>query len=280
MTGSVSVELDKLNWNPSAVQVPEAQSVPAGPDPVSTMLSAYLPTVHTDVETAVEAAKAQDQSMAEKVSAAKSHYQVSDEQGHQSIQRARQQGALADQDFVHTSGSSVGGGGDQMGSLMGILGQLMQVPQQAAQAVGSASQSMMQTGQQVAQQVSQMAGQSGKDDADKQGQGSGAAALGGLAAAGGAVGNAVANAVGQGAGAEKRPEDGKGEVDDRANSDEKPKAEDQAKSAGRADAPQSAEKSTPPQASSGKHASELAPVTPLPESRSPGRHAADPAVDV
>jgi len=264
VTGSVSVDLDKLNWNPSAVQVPDAQSVPAGPDPVSTMLSAYLPTIHSDVETAVDAAKAQDHAMSDKVSMAKSHYRTTDDQGHQTIQQAREQGALADQNFVHTQGSSVGGGGDQLGSLTGILGQLMQVPQQAAQAVGSVPQTLAQTGQQVAQQVQQMAGQSGKDDAGQHAQGSdtGAGAVGGLAAAG----NAVGNAVGHGGGAEKRPEDGKGQPE--------------AKPEERKDAPHAMEKSDTPQASGGRHASELAPVAPLPEPRSSGRHAADPAVDV
>lgn len=251
MTGSVSVDLDKLNWNPSSVQAPDAQSVPPGPDPVSTMLSAYLPTVHGDVEAAVNAARSHDHAMSDKVSTAKSRYQTSDDQGHQGIQRAREQGALADQNFVHTAGSSGGGGADSLGSLMGVLGQLLQVPQQAAQAVGSVPQTLMQAGQQVAQEVQQMAGQSGKDQA----QGVGAGAPGGGAGAPGAAGG------GHGGGDEKRPED-----KDRSQEHK--------------DEPRSTEKSDAPQASGGKHASGSAPVTPPPEPHSTGRHAADPAVDM
>jgi len=249
----VSVDLDKLNWNPSSVQAPDAQSVPPGPDPVSTMLSAYLPTVHSGVEAAVNAAKSRDHAMSDHVSSAKSHYQTSDDQGQQGIQRAREQGALADQNFVHTAGSSAGGGGgDSLGSLMGILGQLLQAPQQAAQAVGSVPQTLMQAGQQVAQEVQQMAGQSGKDQA----QGAGAGAPGSGAGAGGAAAGA-----GHTGGEEKRPED-------------------KARPQEHKDEPQSGAKSEPSQASSGKHASGLAPVTPLPEPHSSGRHAADPAVDM
>jgi len=247
----VSVDLDKLNWNPSSVQAPDAQSVPPGPDPVSTMLSAYLPTVHSGVEAAVNAAKSRDHTMSDHVSSAKSRYQTSDDQGQQGIQRAREQGALADQDFVHTAGSSGGGGGDSLGSLMGVLGQLLQVPQQAAQAVSSVPQTLMQAGQQVAQEVQQMAGQSGKDQAQGAGApGGGAGAVPGAPAGGGHSG-----------GDEKRPED-----KDRSQE--------------RKDEPRWADKAESPQASGGKHASGLAPVTPLPEPRSSGRHAADPAVDM
>jgi len=249
LSGELKVDLETMSWSAAeSVQRVAHPSIPAGNDPVSLMLSNYLPGLVDGANDKVAAAEAEDQKFAGKVSSARSAYQSGDEAGGQAIQKAGE--SLNPASAAGKAGGADGGIG-QFGQMMGMAMQAFQAPAQAMQALGSVPQTAMQAAQQIGQQVQQLAGQAGKD--------------GGKPGEGGAGAGGVGGAASQ----QLKPEDRKpGEEKAREEKrDEKPEEKK---------APEADKKHAAAGPSSGPSAP-VPPSTPAPRS---GRHAADPAVDV
>ncbi|MCV7288939.1 hypothetical protein H7J87_26780 [Mycolicibacterium wolinskyi] len=155
-----------LGWDPAEVTVPEVPAVEAGSDPLSTMISAVMPTVATDVTTKVAATRAREELFAANLSRAKSAYQGTDGAGEQQISSAASglsdsaSPAAASGANPAASASAAGDGG--FGQLSQLMGMAMQIGQQAVQApmqaMGMAGQ-IPQTVMQGVQGLTQQAGQ-------------------------------------------------------------------------------------------------------------------------
>lgn len=245
----LSIDLETMSWSAGSVDPAESASIPAKGDPVSLMLSSYVPTLVDGANEKVAAAQAEDHAFAGKVSAARSAYQSGDEAGGQAIQKASE--SLNPASAAGKAGSGADGGMGQFGQMMGMAMQAFQAPAQAMQALGSVPQTAMQAAQQIGQQVQQLAGQAGKD--------------GGKPGEGGAGAGGVGGAAGQ----QLKPEDRKpGEEKAREEKrDEKPEEKKD---------PEADKK----HAAAGPSSGPAAPVPPSSPAPRSGRHAANPAVDV
>ena len=56
----LSIDLETMSWSAGSVKPAEAVNIPAGADPVSLMLSSYLPTLVDGANEKVAAAQAKD----------------------------------------------------------------------------------------------------------------------------------------------------------------------------------------------------------------------------
>lgn len=247
LSGELKVDLETMSWSAASVPPLGWVHLPAGADPVSLMLSSYVPTLVDGANEKVAAAQADDHAFAGKVSSAKSAYQSGDEAGGQTIQKAGE--SLDPASAAGKTGGGADGGMGQFGQMMGMAMQAFQAPAQAMQALGSVPQTAMQAAQQIGQQVQQLAGQAGKD--------------------GGKPGEAGAGGVGGAAGQQLKPEDRKpGEEKAREEKrDEKPEEKKD---------PEADKK----HAAAGPTSGPAAPVPPSSPAPRSGRHAANPAVDV
>ncbi|WP_418002127.1 hypothetical protein ACNO8X_18135 [Mycobacterium sp. PDNC021] len=247
LSGELKIDLETMSWSAGTVQPAESASIPAGADPVSLMLSSYIPGLVDGANAKVAAAQAEDHAFAGKVSSARGAYQSGDDAGAQAIQKA--DGSLNPASAAGKSGGGADGGMGQFGQMMGMAMQAFQAPAQAMQALGSVPQTAMQAAQQIGQQVQQLAGQAGKD--------------------GGKPGEAGAGGVGGAAGQQVKPEDRKpGEEKAREDKrDEKPEEKKDREAEGK-------------HAAAGPSSGPTAPVPPSSHAPRPGRHAANPAVDV
>lgn len=247
LSGELKIDLETMSWSAGTVDPAEAESIPAKADPVSLMLSSYIPGLVDGANAKVAAAQAEDHAFAGKVSSARSAYQTGDEAGGQTIQKAGE--SLNPASAAGKAGGGADGGIGQFGQMMGMAMQAFQAPAQAMQALGSVPQTAMQAAQQIGQQVQQLAGQAGKD--------------------GGKPGDAGAAGVGGAAGQQLKPEDRK-PGDEKAREekrDEKPEEKQD----------READKKHAAAGPSSGPAAPVLPSTPAPRS---GRHAANPAVDV
>jgi hypothetical protein len=247
LSGELKVDLETMSWSAASVPPLGWVHLPAGDDPVSLMLSSYVPTLVDGANEKVAAAQADDHAFAGKVSSAKSAYQSGDEAGGQTIQKAGE--SLNPASAAGKAGGGADGGVGQFGQMMGMAMQAFQAPAQAMQALGSVPQTAMQAAQQIGQQVQQLAGQAGKD--------------------GGKPGEGGAGGVGGAAGQQLKPEDRKpGEEKAREEKrDEKPEEKKE---------PEADKK----HAAAGPSSGPSAPVPPSTAAPRSGRHAANPAVDV
>lgn len=248
LSGELKIDLETMSWSAAeSVQRAPAPNIPAAGDPVSLMLSSYLPGLVDGTNEKVAAAQAEDHSFAGKVSSARSAYQSGDEAGGQAIQKAGE--SLNPTSTAGKPGGGADGGMGQFGQLMGMAMQAFQAPAQAMQALGSVPQTAMQAAQQIGQQVQQLAGQAGKD--------------------GGKPGDAGAGGVGGAAGQQLKPEDRK-PGDEKAREEKRDEKPEEKKD-------READKKHAAAGPSSGPAAPVSPSTPAPRS---GRHAANPAVDV
>jgi len=244
----LSIDLETMSWSAGSVAPAEGANIPGKGDPVSLMLSSYLPTLVDGANEKVAAAQAEDHAFAGKVSSARSAYQTGDEAGGQAIQKAGE--SLNPASAAGKAGGADGGMG-QFGQMMGMAMQAFQAPAQAMQALGSVPQTALQAAQQIGQQVQQLAGQAGKG--------------GGKPSEGGAGAGGVGGAAGQ----QLKPED-------RKPGEEKARAEKRAEKPDQKKESEGDKKHAAAGPTSGPSAP-VPPSTPAPPS---GRHAANPAVDV
>lgn len=163
MTDDLRVDLDKLSWDPSSVEVPDAPPITPSADPMSIMLAAYMPTVTNELKAKVADAAAHEQTFSANLSAAKATYQSTEDTNQGTISNAENTVARGQSAAAGGPGGAGGAGGgmSQFGQListaMQAASQAAQMPAQALQMVGAVPQTAMQIGQ----QVQQMAGQSG-----------------------------------------------------------------------------------------------------------------------
>ncbi|WP_052506428.1 hypothetical protein [Mycolicibacterium llatzerense] len=252
LSGELKIDLETMSWSAGTVQPAEAVNIPAKGDPVSLMLSSYVPGLVDGANDKVAAAELKDQSLAHKVSSARGAYQRGDEAGGQAIQKASAN--LDPASGAGKAGGGADGGMGQFGQMMGMAMQAFQAPAQAMQALGSVPQTAMQAAQQIGQQVQQLAGQAGKYGGKPGEAGAGAA---GAAGAGGA------------GGPQAKPEDRK-PGEEKAGEEKRDETADEKKD-------READKK---HAAAGPTSGPTAPVPPSSPAPRSGRHAANPAVDV
>jgi hypothetical protein len=269
-TDPLRVDPEALTWDPANVVVPDVPAVPPGADPMSTMVSAFLPTLPADLNSKVAATQAAEQQFVDSLTAAKGNYQNSDDAGQQSIQQAsaRNDAAYAPAASASSGGAPGAGGqssqfGQLMSTAMQAAGQVVQMPMQAAQMAGSIPQTAMQ----IAQQVGQLGGGSDKGASDKGASDKGASDKGADASGASPNGGGTPDAQASNASDHDQARDAAREQ----NQHERDEKRDHADSSGG------------DKVGSGRHATERAPVEPSPHSpvsTGPGRHAADRAVDM
>ncbi|SDZ86496.1 hypothetical protein SAMN04488580_10151 [Mycobacterium sp. 283mftsu] len=247
LSGELKVDLETMSWSAASVPPLGWVHLPAHGDPVSLMLSSYIPELVDGANEKVAAAQAEDQAFAGKVSSARSAYQSGDEAGGQTIQKAGE--SLDPASAAGKAGGGADGGMGQFGQMMGMAMQAFQAPAQAMQALGSVPQTAMQAAQQIGQQVQQLAGQAGKDGAKP--------------------GDAGAGGVGGAAGQQLKPEERK-PGDEKAREEKRDEKPEEKKD------PEADKK----HAAAGPSSGPAAPVPPSTTAPRSGRHAANPAVDV
>ena len=127
--------LDKpsnLNWDPASVELPEIPMMPPGEDAMSMTIAAVLPTLTAPLTASVAALQAKESMFSGKLGAAESAYQNADDSGGQSVGQMSsmlgQVGQMAQQAGGAASGGGGGGGG---------FGSLMQEAMKAFQGAGS-----------------------------------------------------------------------------------------------------------------------------------------------
>jgi hypothetical protein len=123
------------HWDPASVQLPQIPTLPPGEDPMSSMISAALPTLSAQMEANVAALQGKETMFAGKVAASNAMYSGSEDSGQQGVmqivQMLGQMGGQAGQL------GEVAGAPTQMFSQMGSqFGQLMQPMMQAFQGAG------------------------------------------------------------------------------------------------------------------------------------------------
>lgn len=116
-----------LNWDAASVELPPMPMIPPGADAMSMTIAGVLPTLTAPLTASVAALQAKETMFSGKLGAAESAYQNADESGGQAVGQLTsmlgQVGQMAQQ---------AGGAGGGMGS----FGQIMQQAMQAAQGVG------------------------------------------------------------------------------------------------------------------------------------------------
>ena len=247
LSNELKIDLETMSWSAASVPPLGWVHLPAHGDPVSLMLSSYIPELVDGANEKVAAAQAEDEAFAGKVSSARSAYQSGDEAGGQTIQKAGE--SLNPASAAGKAGGGADGGMGQFGQMMGMAMQAFQAPAQAMQALGSVPQTAMQAAQQIGQQVQQLAGQAGKDGAKP--------------------GDAGAGGVGGAAGQQLKPEERK-PGDEKAREEKRDEKPEEKKD-------RETDKKHAAAGPSSGPAVPVPPSTPAPRS---GRHAANPAVDV
>jgi hypothetical protein len=113
------------HWDPASVQLPQIPTLPPGEDPMSSMISAALPTLSAQMEANVTALQGKETMFAGKVAASNAMYAGSEDSGQQGVMQ-----------IVQMLG--------QMGSQAGQLGEVAGAPTQMFSQFGQLMQPMMQ----------------------------------------------------------------------------------------------------------------------------------------
>ena len=109
-----------LSWNPAPVELPPIPMIPPGQDAMSMTISAVIPTLTTPLTASVTALAAKETMFSGKVVDAESAYKNADDSGGQSVGQLSsmigQVGQMAQQ--AAGAGGTAGGGSAMFGSLM------------------------------------------------------------------------------------------------------------------------------------------------------------------
>jgi hypothetical protein len=120
------------HWDPASVQLPQIPTLPPGEDPMSSMISAALPTLSAQMEANVAALQGKETMFAGKVAASNAMYAGSEDSGQQGVmqivQMLGQMGGQAGQ-----LGEVAGAPTQMFGQMGSQFGQLMQPMMQAFQ---------------------------------------------------------------------------------------------------------------------------------------------------
>ncbi|MGB1224710.1 MAG: PE domain-containing protein [Mycobacterium sp.] len=152
------VDTPSLNWDPADVTVPPVPLIPAGLDPMSTMISAVLPELAVPLSTAVADLHAREERFAANLAGARSAYQSADDAGEHEIHAVSQQGAVP-APAVAGSENPATSSGQLMGTAMQVGSQAAQAPMQMMGMVAAAPQGVMQGAQAAMQRLGQLSGQ-------------------------------------------------------------------------------------------------------------------------
>ena len=121
-----------ISWNPASVELPPMPMIPPGEDAMSMTISGVLPTLTTPLTTSVAALSAKEAMFSGKVVEAQSAYQNADDSGGQSVGQLSSMIGQVGQ-LVQQAGGAAGGAGG--GS--SVFGSLMEQAMKAAQGGGS-----------------------------------------------------------------------------------------------------------------------------------------------
>lgn len=153
------VDTPSLNWDPADVTVPPVPLIAAGLDPMSTMISAFLPELAVPLNTAVADLHAREERFAANLAGARSAYQSADDAGEHEIQAvSSQQGAVTDP-AVAGSENTTTASGQLMSTAMQVGSQAAQAPMQMTGMLAAAPQGIMQGAQAAMQRLGQLSGQ-------------------------------------------------------------------------------------------------------------------------
>lgn len=126
MTGGAPLQVKgQLGWNPAGVQAPPMPTLPPGEDPMSSMISAALPTLSAEMEANMAALQGKETMFSGKLTAANAMYANSEDSGTQGVMQ-----------IVQMLG--------QMGGQAGQLGEVAGAPMQMGSQFGQLMQPMMQ----------------------------------------------------------------------------------------------------------------------------------------
>ena len=114
MTDDLRVDLDKLSWDPSSVEVPDAPPITPSADPMSIMLAAYMPTVTNELKAKVADAAAHEQTFSANLSAAKATYQSTEDTNQGTISNAENTVARGQSAAAGGPGGAGGLGGSRL----------------------------------------------------------------------------------------------------------------------------------------------------------------------
>ncbi|MCH9701130.1 MAG: PE domain-containing protein [Actinomycetia bacterium] len=163
------VDTPSLNWDPAEVTVPPVPLIPAGLDPMSTMISAFLPGLAVPLSTAVADLHAREERFAANLAGARSAYQSADDAGEHEIQAVSSpQGAVTDPASAGSENPATSPG-QLMSTAMQVGGQAAQAPMQMMGMVPAAPQGVMQGAQAAMQRLGQLSGQAQKPEDENSG---------------------------------------------------------------------------------------------------------------
>jgi len=169
------VDTPSLNWDPADVTVPPVPLIPAGPDPMSLMISAFMPALAAPLTAAVAATHAREEEFSANLAAARSAYQFTDDAGEHEIQTVSSQQLAAAEPAMSGSANTSSSWGDLMSTAMPMGSQAAQAPMQMMGIAASGPQSVIQGAQGVMQQMGQLPGQTEKPAEENDANGIGAA---------------------------------------------------------------------------------------------------------
>src|SRR6476659_4355532 len=129
-----------ISWNPASVELPPMPMIPPGEDAMSMTISGVLPTLTTPLTASVAALSAKETMFSGKVVEAQSAYQNADDSGGQSVGQLSSMIGQVGQMAQQAGGAAGGASGGSS-----VFGSLMEQAMKAAQGTGSESGGSQQT---------------------------------------------------------------------------------------------------------------------------------------
>ena len=130
-----------ISWNAAPVEMPPMPSISPGEDAMSMTIAAVLPTLHTPLATSVAAVSAKENMFSGKVVEAQGAYEKADDQGGQAVGQLSSMIGQVGQMAQQAGGAAGGAGGGSS-----IFGSLMEQAMKAAQSAGGSESESSQQG--------------------------------------------------------------------------------------------------------------------------------------
>jgi hypothetical protein len=130
-----------ISWNAAPVELPPMPTIAPGEDAMSMTIAAVLPTLHTPLATSVAALSAKENMFSGKIGEAQGAYENADDQGGQSVGQLSSMLGQVGQMAQQAGGAAGGAGGGSS-----IFGSLMEQAMKAAQSAGGSQSGSSQEG--------------------------------------------------------------------------------------------------------------------------------------
>jgi len=130
-----------ISWNAAPVELPPMPTIAPGEDAMSMTIAAVLPTLHTPLATSVAALSAKENMFSGKVGEAQGAYENADDQGGQSVGQLSSMLGQVGQMAQQAGGAAGGAGGGSS-----VFGSLMEQAMKAAQSAGGSQSGSSQEG--------------------------------------------------------------------------------------------------------------------------------------